>query len=168
MTIATVYSAADVALRTGETLDFAYPAGTTADSFVQEGSKAFARGTQVLLSQDAGDYSLAFQESKIVFTYNKSTPLPPNTMVALQLTYASGLDGGGGGSATPLTFDTVAQMKQRTEGWEGIAQLFGYNGVNDGGGGPIYWDAESEEEADDGLVFMLNNWTGPGRAKRLL
>lgn len=71
---------------------------------------------------------------------------------------------------TTSTFDTIADMTAILKSSLNDGQQFsvgGYNGVGDGGGGALYWDALSTEAADNGSVFELDTAPAIGRVKRV-
>lgn len=72
------------AIAAAGTMEFAYPAGANAGSYATYGHKAQIRGLNNSLSQDAGDFSLAFT-TVITMTYNNSTSIPAGSMVTLQV-----------------------------------------------------------------------------------
>lgn len=72
------------AIATGGTLQFAYPDGASAGSYAAYGHKAQARGMNNYMSQDAGDFSLAFT-TVITMTYNGTTSIPAGKVVTLQI-----------------------------------------------------------------------------------
>ena len=80
------------AVATSGTITVSYPAGTSAGAFAAYGHKAFARGLQKLLTQDAGDISAAFGASDITVTYNGTTSIPANTTVTFELNIAGSAD----------------------------------------------------------------------------
>lgn len=65
-----------------------------------------------------------------------------------------------------LIFRTVESMTDYLPSGNAAVILEGYYDTNDGGGGTFYWDAESTEEADNGLIFSSKR-SDTGRYIRL-
>lgn len=76
------------AVASGGTITVQYPTGTSAGDFAAYGHSMFCRGLQASFSQDAGNMSVSFGASDITVTYNGSTSIPANTVVAVELNMA--------------------------------------------------------------------------------
>lgn len=80
------------AVASAGTIEFAYPAGRSAGNYAGFGHKAELHGLMNSISQDAGDFSLAFT-TVITLTYNGSTSIPAGSLVSLQVNMAGQDDG---------------------------------------------------------------------------
>jgi hypothetical protein len=85
-------------------INFTYPDGTDAGSYASYGHKAFVKGLQNYLSQDAGDFRLDFETTGIEFNYFGSTSIPANTEVVLQINMV------GQDDREPWHLDTMSRM----------------------------------------------------------
>jgi hypothetical protein len=81
------------AVASAGTIEFAYPAGKSAGHYATFGHKAQLHGLMNSLSQDAGDFSLAFT-TVITMTYNGSTSIPAGSLVSVQVNMRGQDDGG--------------------------------------------------------------------------
>lgn len=100
--ILTSVAAADVA-KNG-TVDFAYPAGTDADTFVA-GDEYLAIPThQSVLKVGAGRFSVLYDSTEITVTYLGETTIPSGTSLSLQV------------NRTP---DTFSKLVGKVEGLSG-------------------------------------------------
>lgn len=64
--------------------------------------------------------------------------------------------------------DTVADMKALTGGSPAIVRTLGYSAANDGGGWWFYWDADSTDSDDGGMVIQPDSLPASGRWLGLL
>lgn len=80
------------AVASAGTIEFAYPAGKSAGHYASFGHKAQLHGLMNSLSQDAGDFSLAFT-TVITMTYNGSTSIPAGSLVSVQVNMRGQDDG---------------------------------------------------------------------------